>query len=98
VLLRNHKELSPWPNLASLGAAGALIPKRFELSGLIIKTIQPAYPAGINILLSLGTGSCVWTSHFRDTNFAFAFYASKGQLIGKTLREAGDVEISLNFS
>jgi len=56
--------------------------------------IQPAYPAGIHIQLSWGVGDCRWTKIFRDTNFAFAFYANKSLLIGKTLREARDVEIS----
>jgi len=68
------------------------------LLGLIIQNIQPAYPAGIHIVLSWGAGNCLWTKVFRDTNFAFALYANKGQLIGKTLREAEDVEISLTFS
>ena len=92
MLLRNHKELSPWPKLFSVGAAGALIPATFELLGLIIQNIQPAHPAGISIVLSWGIGNCLWKKNFRDTNFAF-LYANKGKLIGKTLREAGDVEI-----
>ena len=93
MLLRDHKELSPWPNLDSLGAAGSLIPKAYELPGLKIQNIRPAWPTGLHIVLSWGAGNCQCTKIFKDANFAFAVYTNRRQLIGKTLREAGDVDI-----
>ena len=95
MFLRNHKELSPWPNLFRLGAVGVIIPGTFELLDLIIQNIHLAYPVGINIeAFPGGADNCIWRNVFKDTNFAFALFANKGKLIGKTLREAGDIEIS----
>ena len=93
MLLRNHEELSPWPNLDSMGASGASIPGAYEPLDLKIHNIRPADPATLHIVLSWGTGNCLCTKVFKDTNFAFAVFANRWQLIGKTLREAGDLEI-----
>lgn len=93
MLLRDHKELSPWPNLDSLGAAGSLLPAAFEVLRLKIQNIRAANPTGLHIVLSWGAGNCLCTKVFEDTGFAFAFYANRWQLIGKTLQEAGDVDI-----
>ena len=72
MLLRNHAYSTPGQTWGFLGAAGALIPKGLELAGLIIKTIHPAYPAGINIALSWGTDNCLWTKIFREVDYEFA--------------------------
>jgi hypothetical protein len=90
MVLRDHEELSPWPNLLWLGAF-ALLPKSLET--IKIHNISPAHPEGINITLSWDTGSCLCTKVFKDTNFAFVFYANRWQLIGKTLLEAGNMDI-----
>ena len=93
MLLRDHEELSPWPNLDSMGAGGALIPTAYEALDVRIHNISPANSAALHIVLSWGTGNCLCTKVFKDTNFAFAVFANRWQLIGKTLQEAGDVEI-----
>jgi hypothetical protein len=93
MLLRDYEAMSPWPNLNFRGAARSLIPKGYEPLKLRIQDIRLAWPAGVHIILSWGAGDCLCRNVFKETKFAFAFYANRRQLIGKTLQEAGDVDI-----
>ena len=92
MLLRNHPELSPWPDLNGISAVPPL-PTAREAVALRIQNIRIATPARIHIVLNYGAGTCLWTKDFNDGVFATAVYDNRNKLIGKTLQQAGDVDI-----
>jgi len=92
MLLRDHPELSVWPDHNGISAVPPL-PKAQDLLTLKIQNVRISTPSRVHLVLNYGAGTCIWTKDFKDGKFAVALRDNQDKLIGKTLQEAGDVDI-----
>lgn len=93
MLLRDHPEVCPWPDLNAISAVPP-VPTKDEALGLRIRKIRITAVARIHIIFDYDAGTCLWTKDFKDAPFALALYNARNHLIGKSLLEAGDVRIT----
>ena len=84
MLLRDHPEVSPWPDHNAISAVPPL-PNPEDVAGLRIQNIRFANPARIHIVLTYGAGTCIWSKDFKDAAFATALIDNRDKLICKTL-------------
>lgn len=93
MLLRDHPEVCPWPDLNGISTVPPL-PTTDEALGLRIQNVRFVRPGIIHIVFNFGGGTCLWKKDFKDAPFAVALYNARSRLIGKSLLEAGDVQIT----
>lgn len=93
MLLRDHPEMKPWPPGATAFATPGPSPTDREVPGLRIQNIRIVVPARVHFSLIYRGGDCLFIKDFEDAKFALAINDNQNKLIGKTLQEAGDVDI-----
>jgi hypothetical protein len=92
MLVREHPELTPWPDHNTISGAPPL-PKPEEVPRLRILKVIVTNPATIQLILMYGPRTCWWRKELTDTEIALAFRRNRDNLIGKTLQEVGNLDI-----
>ena len=92
MMLRDHPELTPWPNLKAIKADPPLA-KPQDAERLWIKEIVVSAPARVHIILDYGKGACVFTKDFKDSKVVVAISNNKAKLRGRTFLDAGSIEL-----
>ena len=93
MLLCDHPELKPWPPWATAFATVGPPPTDKDIPSLRIRNIRYSVPARIQFVLIFRGGDCLFVKDFEHGKFAVAINDSRNKLIGKTLQEAGNVDI-----